>query len=647
MFNHKRLILWFAVLLMTLVIVACTSATSTEPPQQLDDSLSASSTAEFTLEPTDTSSPAPTATDLPTETALPTITPTITLTPFPTMSASGGGIIAFASEIDNDRDIHLMNADGSSELALTSGSGWDNWPSWSPDGNRIAFTCRNSIPGSGGGICVMDVDGSNIDRLTSADDWEPAWSPDGTRIAFASLRDGNPELYIMDADGKNQQRLTENDVDDWQAAWSPDGMKLAYTSGLDGNWNIYIMDLSAGIPSSRETITQLTYHNAKDSFPAWSPDGNEISFTSTRDGIEELYLMNADGTYKRRLTENDAIDDQSAWSPDGSKIAFMSNRDNNHEIFVMDLESSEVSQITRTGIEVINDHPRWRPGAQTVVDQPPLSDQDYVLGDTYERPLDEMLMVFVPGGTFLMGSTPEQVESALSQCNQVEAPYCNPQFFSFESPQHEVTLDSFWIDQTEVTNAQFKRCVEDGLCEAPVACTWGAPDFNDETKLDNPVVCVDWEAAVNYCEWVGGRLPTEAEWEYAARGQNGSLYPWGDIFDSTLVNHCDSNCEEFWKNQDADDGYTFSSPVGTYPGGASWVGALDMSGNVFEWVMDWFGEYPGESQINPIGVESASFKVMRGGSYIYEQSRLRTPIRDNLPPTEKDSAVGFRCVVSR
>jgi len=539
-----------------------------------------------------------------------------------------------------------MNADGSDQLALTSGSGWDNWPSWSPDGTRIAFTCRNSVPGTGGGICVMNADGSNIEHLTSADDWEPAWSPDGSKIAFASQRDGNPEIYIMDADGKNQQRLTENNVDDWQAAWSPDGTKLAFISGIDGNWNIYVMDLSNGAPPAPEAIMQLTFHSAKDSFPAWSPDGTEISFTSTRDGVEELYLMNADGTYQRRITENDALDDQSAWSPDGTKIAFVSNRDGNHEIYIMELASGQVTQITRTGVEVINDHPHWKPGAE-VVQEPPISeDQEAVLGDTWQRPSDGMLMSYVPGGTFLMGSTQEDIENALVQCNQAQAAYCSPQFFGFESPQHEVTVDSFWIDQTEVTNDQFRLCVEAGNCVAPIACTWGAPDFNDETKANNPVVCVNWDTAIGYCEWVGGRLPTEAEWEYAARGTAGSLYPWGDTFDSTLVNQCDNNCEEFWADPEADDGYTFSSPVGTYPQGASWVGAFDMSGNVFEWVADWFGEYPDETQVNPMGVEGGMYKVMRGGSYIYEQSRLRTATRDNLAPTEQDSAVGFRCVWS-
>jgi serine/threonine-protein kinase len=312
----------------------------------------------------------------------------------------------------------------------------------------------------------------------------------------------------------------------------------------------------------------------------------------------------------------------------------------------MDREGGNVRQVTRSGSEVTNDHPRWQPDEHLAVDQPPASDQDYVLGDTYVRTSDEMLMVFVPGGTFRMGSSEDELESALASCNEAQAPYCNRQFFNLEAPQHEVTLDSFWFDQTEVTNAQFQLCVEAGICEAPVACTWGAPDFNDETKVDNPVVCVNWEDAQTYCEWVGGRLPTEAEWEYAARGTEGALYPWGDAFDSTLVNHCDVNCEEFWADPEVDDGYTFSAPVGSYLGSESWVGAFDMAGNVFEWVADWFGNYPNEQVTNPTGLETGNYKVLRGGSYIYEQSRLRTATRDNISPTEKDSAIGFRCVVS-
>ena len=101
-------------------------------------------------------------------------------------------------------------------------------------------------------------------------------------------------------------------------------------------------------------------------------------------------------------------------------------------------------------------------------------------------------------------------------------------------------------------------------------------------------------------------------------------YPWGNSFDSTLANHCDVNCEEYWADQEADDGYTFSAPVGTYPGSESWVGAVDMVGNVFEWVVDWFGEYSDEELTNPTGLGTGTYKVLRGGSYFYEQSRLRT-----------------------
>ena len=646
MFISNRSLSMFVMLLLISFLIACTSATPTTLPEQAEstsvDESSATNTPEATLSPTQS----PTEVELPTDTPPPTATPTITLTPFPTMSASGGGVIAFARENEPDRDIYVMNADGSSDLALTSGSGWDNWPSWSPDGSKIAFTCRNDVPGTGGGICVMDADGSKIDRLTSADDWEPAWSPDGTQIAYASLRDGNPELYLMDADGKNPQRLTDNQVDDWQAAWSPDGTQIAFTSGHDGNWNIYIMDLTKGIPPAESVITQITFHNAKDSFPAWSPDGLEMLFTTNRDGNEEIYLMNVDGTYHRRLTENEAYDDHADWSPDGSQIAFISDRDGNREVFVMDMESKSIKQVTQSEIDIINDHPRWKPGVESTHELPQAGEQDYSLGDSLVRPVDEMLMVYVPGATFQMGSTEEDVESALAQCNEAQAAYCSRQFFNFEIPQHTVTVDSFWIDNTEVTNSHFQLCVDAGICEAPVACTWGAPDFTDATKANNPVVCVSWEEAQSYCEWVGGRLPTESEWEFAARGEEGYIYPWGETFDSTLANHCDVNCEELWADQEADDGYTFSAPVGIYPDNQSWVGAFDMVGNVFEWVVDWFGEYTDEELTNPTGVETGTYKVLRGGSYFYEQSRLRTTSRDSISPLEQDSSIGFRCVVA-
>jgi len=273
-------------------------------------------------------------------------------------------------------------------------------------------------------------------------------------------------------------------------------------------------------------------------------------------------------------------------------------------------------------------------------DTPPT---DASLGDTWTRPADGMAMVCVPGGTFQMGS--ERMESD-------------------EFPQHSVTLDGFWIDQTEVSVAQFRKFVAgtsyetnaeqhgwsdvwDGTAlESVVGADWQHPLGPDSAAQDDhPVVHVSWNDASAYCEWAGARLPTEAEWEYAARGEQGFVYPWGDEFDETRLNYCDANCPYDYKDPDYDDGYEGAAPVGSYPGGASWCNALDMAGNVTEWVADWYALYPSVAQANPTGPESSDWskKVLRGGDWGYFQIHVRAASRLSLQARSALELAGFRC----
>lgn len=246
-------------------------------------------------------------------------------------------------------------------------------------------------------------------------------------------------------------------------------------------------------------------------------------------------------------------------------------------------------------------------------------------GDTQTRTSDGMVMVYVPGGEFRMGKA-----------------------WSLEDPAHTVALDSFWIDQTEVTNAAYRHCVGAGACRAPTTCSWGDPTYGDESMADHPVICVAWQAAQDYCQWAGGRLPTEAEWEYAARGPDSATYPWGDEFDGTRLNSCDANCpHQDRRVPDYDDGYAQTASVASYPAGASWCGALDMAGNVWEWVADWYGSYPLARQLNPVGPESGSERIVRGGSW-FDDNRygfLRADNRHAYEPRAYDHLVGFRCVI--
>ncbi|MGC9335394.1 MAG: formylglycine-generating enzyme family protein [Anaerolineae bacterium] len=249
----------------------------------------------------------------------------------------------------------------------------------------------------------------------------------------------------------------------------------------------------------------------------------------------------------------------------------------------------------------------------------------YGPGDTLTRPADGMVMVYVPSGEFKMGGTGNLADR-----------------------KHTVEVDSFWIDQTEVTNAHYRRCVEAGACRAPTACSWGEPTYGDVAKADHPVLCVAWHEARTYCEWAGGRLPTETEWEYAARGPDSAIYPWGDEFDGTRLNSCDASCpHEDHRVTDYDDGYARTAPVGSYPDGASWCGALDLAGNVWEWVADWHGAYPLTRQVNPTGPERGSERLIRGGSWFdwNEYGFLRADNRHPFEPRATHDILGFRCAV--
>jgi formylglycine-generating enzyme required for sulfatase activity/predicted Ser/Thr protein kinase len=266
------------------------------------------------------------------------------------------------------------------------------------------------------------------------------------------------------------------------------------------------------------------------------------------------------------------------------------------------------------------------------------------LGDTWLRPADEMVMVYVPAGLVQMGSTDAEIEDALIQCGQLygDEGLCGWYLHRDETPQHSVTLGGFWIDQTEVTNAQYALCASDGGCADSDLVYATDTTYNGDNY---PVVGVSWWDAAAYCEWVGARLPTEAEWEYAARGLDGRIYPWGDTFDGTRLNFCDANCTYNHKETKYDDGYENTAPVGNFPTGASWCNAQDMAGNVSEWLGDWYGDYPSEAQTNPLGPETGGYRVLRGGSWVNDRIGVRTVNRMCPLPSERNGFIGFRCVM--
>jgi formylglycine-generating enzyme required for sulfatase activity len=275
--------------------------------------------------------------------------------------------------------------------------------------------------------------------------------------------------------------------------------------------------------------------------------------------------------------------------------------------------------------------------------------KSHQLGDSWNRPQDGMVLVYVPAGEFLMGSSKEMVFAAKDMCNQAmgkPAPgICTYNTFMDEYPDHPVELSEFWIDQFEVSNRQYRLCLEAGACDPPKELGSFSRDtyFASPEYDDHPVINLTYDMAAAYCSWVGARLPTEAEWEYAARGPEGFLFPWGNEFDTTKLNYCDSSCKGV-SDPDYDDGFPDTAPVGVFPEGASWVGALDMAGNVREWVSDYYGYFPNEKVIDPQGPNEGDSWVSKGGSWYDPVDNIRSTNRGANTPDYWRHKLGFRCV---
>lgn len=319
------------------------------------------------------------------------------------------------------------------------------------------------------------------------------------------------------------------------------------------------------------------------------------------------------------------------------------------ETITLDGEPVEVTrevevEVTRIVTEIITVIPTALPTA-TAVPETPMAPRIVMLPGSAVTATQH----HIPAGAFIMGS-----ESELADAD--------------EAPEQTVMLAEYWIDKTEVTNEQFAAFVADtgyvttaeadgsswvvnseAQWEEIDGTSWAhpqGPDTSYTEVMQHPVIHMSWDDASAFCEWRDARLPTEAEWEKAARGTDGRPYPWGSNFNGNFLNYCDRTCRFPWADRDVNDGFPFTAPVGSYPNGASPYGILDMIGNAWEWTASSYEDYPYNPDDGRNEITATSNWVVRGGSWDYLEPFMRTSYRSQKPPGPRDISVGIRCVSS-
>ncbi len=283
--------------------------------------------------------------------------------------------------------------------------------------------------------------------------------------------------------------------------------------------------------------------------------------------------------------------------------------------------------------------PTATPAPPTATRVPPTATSTLAAGAMQRRGKDNAEMIYIPSGEFTFGD---------------------------EKSARTIYLDAFWIDKFEVTNAQFQQFVDatkyttdaekqgwgfehNNKWEQVNGISWRAPRGAGSSIADRqkqPVVLVSWNDANAYCAWADKHLPTEAQWEKAARGTDARIFPWGNTWDGARLNFCDTNCQYSWKDASANDGNAENAPGGSYASGASPFGVLDLAGNAWEWSADWFDlDYPKTMPArNPTGPAAGQLKVLRGGAWSIEQFYARTTSRFSEPVDYRERSVGMRCV---
>ena len=482
----------------------------------------------------------------------------------------------------------------------------------SPNGDRLAVVWSAVNSGDPSRVVVYRTrDGRVLNRhYTHQYSWRSLqFSPDG-RLLVAASAEGE-RVYIW-AGGLRVFRGVGNLG--WDGRFTPDGLRL-----ISSGWIVNLQDGGeVRLPDGED------YYQT-----ALSPDGR-IMARRNREGTIELW----DTTQYKRLRSLTFLPGAQAvltFSADGSRLLVVVDG----VMAFWGVEPGPASptdaQLTPTVFSATPSPvpPSLTPSPLTPAEIPTPSPTPV---DTEISPIDGMVMSFIPAGTFQMGSEVGTDD---------------------EQPVHMVTLDAFWIDQTEITNGMYEQCVAQRACDPPFKSDFHTsgdyPYYGKAAYADYPVVWVEWNQAVDYCTWAGRRLPTEAEWEYAALGgRPGMSYPglWHYDFDGNQANFCDVNCKETWASAEHDDGYADTAPVRSYP--ANEYGLYDMAGNVWEWVADWCGPYSSADVENPRGPDSGELRVFRGGAWVSGVPIfLPAAMRGGERPDYETNYIGFRCARTR
>ena len=557
-----------------------------------------------------------------------------------TQDADIDGILLFANDQTGHREFYVSDPGGGAVTQISSGAEDRLWGAFDPDGTSVVYTAgvnsygelwRMAVDGSydvqlndesstystldvawngdivtttSGELYTMNAEGQGRSLIYSggSDQLAPRWSPEATQIAWSSDKyTCSRSIRIADADGNNDFKLANVYLADWgQVSWSPDGTQIAYATKGDGtcfpggpaDYKLFIVEATLN-----GAVTQVTTHAGNHISPEWVAD-DWIYFASDEDGDSDIYLLEISTGLVTRVTDLPGNE----FYP---RFSYCADADGDGWVTCEGDCDDNDDAINAAAVEVCDD------GLDNDCDGDADCDDADCAGELACLPSD---WVTLAGDTYDMGSA----DDGNSQ------------------PIHSVTVPTFEMWRTEVTVAQYEQCFHAGFCSQPSVL--GQMNWGVVGREDHPINNVVWDQAVDFCSWVGGRLPSESEWEFAARsgGQN-ITYPWGNDAATCTYAVMDDG------GDGCSEGTTWS--VCSKTAGNTDQELCDMSGNVWEWVQDWYhADYNGAPDDGsawefPVG----SSRGVRGGSFDSNDFQQRAASRGVFAPSYYYDDLGIRC----